>query len=97
MVKTYFVSRFNETKKIGPKYQKTAEDMLHKFEDGLIHESKTMGINFLGDLIKIIMGLDPTGSLECKNNSRYFHASFILFLQFSKFQRLVIIHIGFDF
>jgi vacuolar-type H+-ATPase subunit E/Vma4 len=63
VVKTYFVSRFNETKKIPTKYDKTTEDLLKKFEDGVIHESKNLGISFLGDIIKIIMGLDPSDEL----------------------------------
>merc|ERR1711962_1083630 len=59
-VKEYFVSRGNEFKKMGPKYKSTVEDLLNKFETLSVKELKNMGVEFLGDLIKIIMGIDPT-------------------------------------
>merc|ERR1719334_1425564 len=58
-VKEYFVSRINEFKKMGPKYKATAEDLLKQFEKLSLHQLKNMGVDFLGDLIKIIMGQDP--------------------------------------
>ena len=64
-MKEYFVSRGNEFKKMGPKYKSTVEDLLNKFETMSIKALKNMGVDFLGDLIKIIMGQDPT-SVECK-------------------------------
>merc|ERR1719376_1894835 len=59
-VKEYFVSRGHEFEKMGPKYKSTVEDLLNKFETMSIKALKNMGVDFLGDLIKIIMGQDPT-------------------------------------
>ena len=68
-MKTYFVSKFDEFKKLGPKYDSTITDLEKKFGTYLVAGLKNMGVEFLGDLIKIIMGLDPTEVSECKLES----------------------------
>merc|ERR1719376_1054631 len=73
-VKDFFVSRINEFKKMGPKYEPTAEDLLHKFEHLLPNELAKMAVSFLGDLIKIIMGLDPD-SIDYLVNDEEFELS----------------------
>jgi len=59
---------------MGPKYNSTAEDLLKKFEELSLHQLKNMGVDFLGDLIKIIMGQDPE-AVEVLYNDEEFQLS----------------------
>merc|ERR1711962_1207374 len=70
-VKEYFVSRGHEFEKMGPKYKSTVEDLLNKFETMSIKALKNMGVDFLGDLIKIIMGQDPTAFESLFNDEEF--------------------------
>merc|ERR1711936_925721 len=56
-VKKYFVSKGEEFKKFPAKYGPTLEKLLTKLEQDAASQAQNMAVDFLGDLIKIIMGM----------------------------------------
>merc|ERR1711936_726697 len=56
-IKKYFVSKGEEFKKFPAKYGPTLEKLLTKLEQDAASQAQNMAVDFLGDLIKIIMGM----------------------------------------